>query len=131
MGYLDNVKVPKVNFDAKAAKAALVGAGAGLAVASEAAQGCAKYALDMMKVSGLFPGSSRPLRPEDDPCAATPMVEAAARQKPLLNPHTDTHAHRRRHQKVSSRRRLSCDQSAVSRFTASSSSSSSSSLPLH
>lgn len=61
MGYLDNVKVPKVNFDAKAAKAALVGAGAGLAVAGEAAQGCAKYALDMMKVSGLLPGSSSTL----------------------------------------------------------------------
>ena len=128
MGYLDNVKVPKVNFDAKAAKAALVGAGAGLAVASEAAQGCAKYALDIMKVSGLFPGSSRPLRPEDDPCAATPMVEAAARQKPSLTP---THRHtRHRHQKVSSRRRLSCIKARCPAL-ASSSSSSSSSLPLH
>jgi hypothetical protein len=50
MPAFDNIKVPKVNFDAKAAKAALVGASAGLAVASEAAQGCAKYALDMMKL---------------------------------------------------------------------------------
>ena len=50
MPAFDNIRVPKVTFDAKAAKAALVGAGAGLAVASEAAQGCAKYALDMMKV---------------------------------------------------------------------------------
>lgn len=51
MGYLDNVKVPKVKFDSGAARSALVGASAGIAVASEAAQGCAKYALDLMKVS--------------------------------------------------------------------------------
>ena len=57
MPAFDNIKVPKVNFDAKAAKAALVGASAGLAVASEAAQGCAKYALDIMKVRGKDDGT--------------------------------------------------------------------------
>ena len=63
MGYLDSVQVPKVNFDAKAAKAALVGASAGLAVASEAAQGCARFALDMMKVRIIRNIPHHPQRP--------------------------------------------------------------------